>query len=94
MTKGAPEEPFDPPVHWDLDTSLWDFVVEQGLSGREPHQELVVLKDDIFTTTGPNSPLMREFWAVLSLCVTVFSRQDDIHLGWRRKAGVEGGGIS
>ena len=27
---------------------------------------------------------MREFWAALSLCITVFSRQDGLHLGLRR----------
>ena len=83
-TKGAPEEPFDPPVHWDSYTSLWDYVVEQGLSGRDPYRDLVALKKGIETKTGPKSQLMREFWAAISLCVTVFSRQDGLHLGLRR----------
>ena len=91
MTKGAPKEPLDPPVHWALDTCLWDFVVEQGLSGREPHQEIVALKEEISTKTGPNSPLMRDFWAALSFGMTVFSCQDGIHLGWRRRPGLDGG---
>ena len=91
MTEGAALLPFDPPLLWDVDTCLWDFVVEQGLSGREPHQELVALKDEISTKTGPESQLMQEFWAALSLCITVFSRQDGLHLGWRR--GLEGLGF-
>jgi hypothetical protein len=38
---------FDPPLLWDVDTSLWDFVLEQGLSGREPQQEIIALKEEI-----------------------------------------------
>ena len=92
MTKGAPEEPFDRPVYWDLDTCLWDLVVEQGLSGRKPHQELVALKDEILTKTRPESQLMRDFWAALSLCLAVISRLDGLHLGQRRLGdGVAGG---
>ena len=49
MAEGAPLHPFKPPLLWDVDTCLWDFVVEQGLSGREPHQEIVALKEEIFT---------------------------------------------
>jgi hypothetical protein len=30
MVEGAPLLPFDPPLLWDVDTSLWDFVLEQG----------------------------------------------------------------
>jgi hypothetical protein len=26
MVEGAPLLPFDPPLLWDVDTSLWDFV--------------------------------------------------------------------
>ena len=33
MVEGAPLHPFDPPVLWDVDTSLWDYVEKQGLSG-------------------------------------------------------------
>ena len=66
-------------------------MVEQGLSGREPHQEVVALKEEISTKTGPNSPLMRDFWAALSFGMTVFSCQDGIHLGWRRRLGLDGG---
>jgi len=84
MTKGAPEEPFDPPVHWDLDTCLWDYVVEQGRAEREPYQHLTALHEAILTNTGPTSEIMREFWAALSLNLTVFSHQDGLHLGWRR----------
>ena len=91
MTEGAALLPFDPPLLWDADTCLWDFVVEQGLSGREPHQEIVALKEEIATKTGPNSPLMRDFWAALSFGMTVFSCQDGIHLGWRRRPGLDGG---
>ena len=47
MTKGAPEEPFDLPVHWDSDTSLWDYVVEQGLSRRDPYRDLVAMNKEI-----------------------------------------------
>ena len=59
MVEGAPLLPFDPPVLWDVDTSLWDFVVKQGLSGREPPQELVALKNEILTKTGPKSPITK-----------------------------------
>ena len=81
MTEGAALLPFDPPLLWDVDTCLWDFVVEQGLSGREPHQEIVALKEEIATKTGPNSPLMRDFWAALSFGMTVFSLKilDSVH---------------
>ena len=81
MTKGAPEEPFDPPVHWDLDTCLWDYDVEQGLSFTAPYRDLVALYEEVTAKTGPKSQKTREFWAVLSLCITVFSRQDGLHLG-------------
>ena len=27
MVEGAPLLPFDPPLHWDVDTSLWAFVL-------------------------------------------------------------------
>jgi len=83
MSKGAPEEPFDPPVHWDSDTSLWDYVVEQGLALRDPYRDLVALNKEIKTKTRPKSQEMREFWAALYLCITVFFRQDGLHLGWR-----------
>jgi hypothetical protein len=33
---------------------------------------------------------MREFWAALSLGMTVFSCQEGIHLGWRRRPGLDG----
>ena len=78
MFKGAPEEPLDPPVHWDS-----DYVVEQGLSGRDPYRNLAALKKEIQAKTGPKSQLMREFWAALSFRVTVISRQDGLHLGLR-----------
>ena len=84
---------FDPPVHWDLDTCHWDYVVEQGLSGRDPYRDLAALKDEITAKTGPKSQVMREFWAALSLCITVFSRQDGLHLGWRRGAWVLDDGV-
>ena len=90
MSKGAPEEPLDPPVHWDSDTSLWDYVVEQGLALRDPYLDLVALNKEIEAKTGPKSEEMREFWAALSLCITVFSRQDGLHLGFRRGVGSFG----
>jgi len=90
MSKGAPEEPLDPPVHWDSDTSLWDYVVEQGLALRDPYRDLVALNKEIEAKTGPESEVMREFWAALSLCITVFSRQDGLHLGFRRGVGSFG----
>jgi hypothetical protein len=91
MVEGAPLLPFDPPLLWDIDTSLWDFLLEQGLSGRETQQKIIALKEEILTKTGPRSPLMREFWAALSFGMTVFSCQDGIHLGWRRRPGLDGG---
>ena len=90
MSEGSSEEPLDPPVHWDSDTSLWDYVVEQGLSGRDPYRDLVALNKEIEAKTGPDSEVMREFWAALSLCITVFSRQDGLHLGFRRGVGSFG----
>jgi hypothetical protein len=51
--------PFDPPILWDEDTSLWDFVLKQGRSGREPQQEMIALKEEISTNTGPRSPMIR-----------------------------------
>ena len=27
MVKGAPLFPFDPPLHWDVDSNLWAFVL-------------------------------------------------------------------
>ena len=77
-----------------MDTCLWDFVVEQGLSGREPHQELVALKNEISTKTGPESQLMREFWAALSYYLAVISRQDGLHLGWRRLGDGDWDGVA
>ena len=91
MVEGAPLLPFDPPVLWDVDTSLWDYVEKQGLSGRVPLQKLVALKNEILTKTGPHSPIMKEFWAALSFGMTAFSCQDRIHLGWRRRPGLDGG---
>ena len=38
MVEGAPLLPFGPPLLWDVDTCIWNFVVEQGLSGRGPQQ--------------------------------------------------------
>ena len=89
--EGAHLLPFNSPVLWDVDTSIWDFVLKQGLSGREPLQELVALRNEILTNTGPKSPLLKEFWAALSFGMTVFSCQDHIHLGWRRRPGLNGG---
>jgi hypothetical protein len=43
MVEGAPLLPFNPPLLWDLYTSLWDFRLEQGGSGREPQQEMIAL---------------------------------------------------
>ena len=83
MSEGSSEEPLDPPVHWDSDTSLWDYVVEQGLGLRDPYRDLVALKSEIEAKTGPKSQQMREFWAALSFRVTVISRQDGLHLGLR-----------
>jgi hypothetical protein len=40
MVVGAPLLPFDPSLLWDVNTSLWDFVLEKGVSGREPQQEI------------------------------------------------------
>ena len=91
MVEGAAMLPFDPPILWDEDTSLWDFVLEQGRSGREPQQEMIALKEEISTNTGSKSPMMREFWAALSFGMTVLSCQDGIHLGWRRRPGLDGG---
>ena len=91
MAEGAALLPFDPPILWDEDTSLWDFVLEQGHSGREPQQEMIALKEEISTNTGSKSPMMREFWAALSFGMTVLSCQDGIHLGWRRRPGLDGG---
>jgi hypothetical protein len=91
MVERAALLPFDPPILWDEDISLWDFVLEQGRSGREPKQELISLKEKISANTGPRSPMMREFWAALSFGMTVFSCQDGIHLGWRRRPGLDGG---
>jgi hypothetical protein len=54
-------------------------VLEQGRSGREPQQEMIALKEEI-ATTGPRSPMMREFWSALSFVMTVLSCQDGIHL--------------
>ena len=89
MVKGASLLHFYLPFLWYEDTSLWDFL--QGLSGREPLQELVALKNEILTKTGPHSPIMKEFWAALSFGMTAFSCQDRIHLGWRRRPGLDGG---
>jgi hypothetical protein len=69
-----------------VDTSL-----EQGLSVREPQQEIIALKEEILTKSGPRYPLMSEFWAALSFGMTVFSCQHGIHLGWRRRPGLDGG---
>jgi hypothetical protein len=91
MVEGAALLPYNPPILWDEDTSLWDFVLEQGCSGREPQQELIALKEEISTNTGPRSPMMREFLAALSFGMNVFSCQDGIHLGWRRRLGLDGG---
>jgi hypothetical protein len=74
-----------------VETSLWDFVLEQGLSGREPQDEIIAQKEEVFTNTGPRSPLMREFWAALSFGKTVFPCQDGIYLEWRRRPGFDGG---
>jgi hypothetical protein len=73
MVEGAILLPFDPPILWDEDTSLWDFVLEQRRSGREPQQEMIALKEEISTNTGPRSPMMREFWAALSFGMTIIS---------------------
>ena len=89
MVEGAALLPFDPPILWDEDTSLWDFV--QGCSGKEPPQTIIALKEEVSTNTGPRSPMMREFWAALSFGMTVLSCQDGIHLGWRRRPGLDGG---
>jgi hypothetical protein len=43
--------PFNPPLTWDKDTSLWDFVLEQGLSGREPEQEIIAPKEETKIST-------------------------------------------
>ena len=58
--------------------------MEQGLSGRDPYRDLVALNKEIQAKTGPKSEEMRKFWAALSLCITVFSGQDGLHLGFRR----------
>ena len=50
MAEGAAMLPFNPPILWDEDTSLWDFVLEQGHSGREPQQEMIPLKEEISTS--------------------------------------------
>jgi hypothetical protein len=91
MVEGAALLPFDPPILWDEGTSLWDYVLEQGRSGREPQQEMIALKEEISTNNGPKSPMMREFWAALSFGMTFLSCQDGIHLGWRRRPGLDGG---
>ena len=39
MVEGAPLLHFDPPVLWDVDTSLWDYVENQGLSARTRSRE-------------------------------------------------------
>jgi hypothetical protein len=67
MVEGAALLPFNPPIQWDEETSLWDFVLEQGRSGREPQQELISLKEEISANTGPRCPMMREFWAAWAL---------------------------
>ena len=54
-------------------------------------QELCTIKEEIYAKSNPNSPLRREFWAGLSLGMTVFSCQDRLHLGWRRWNGSDGG---
>ena len=58
---------------------------------REDFQELYTIKEEIYAKSNPNSPLRREFWAALSLGMTVFSCQDRLHLGWRRRNGSDGG---
>jgi hypothetical protein len=52
LVEGAALLPFDPPILWDEDTSLWDFVLEQGRSGIEPQQEMIALKEEISTNTS------------------------------------------
>jgi hypothetical protein len=91
MAEGAAMLPFDPPILCDEDTSLWDFVLEQGRSGREPQQEMIALKEEISTNTDPLPPMMREFCAALSFGMTVLSCRDGIYLGWRRRPGLDGG---
>jgi hypothetical protein len=91
MVEGAALLPFDPQILSDEDTRVWDFVLEQGRSGREPQQELIALKEEISTNTGPRSPMMREFWAAITFGMIVFSCQDGIHLGWRRRPELDRG---
>jgi hypothetical protein len=81
MVDGAALLPFYPPILWDEDTSLW----------REPQQTMISLKEEVSTNTGPRSPMMRMFWAALSFGMTVLSCRDGIHLGWRRRPGLDGG---
>jgi hypothetical protein len=85
---GGFQLPLDPPLLWEVDTGLWAFVLA---SGRDVERRIAALQKEIHTRTGPRSPLMREFWAALSLGMTVFSCQDGVHLGWRRRPGLDAG---
>jgi hypothetical protein len=71
-----------------VDTNLW--LLTKG-SGRDLHQEIVALHQEILAKTVASFPLMKEFWAALALGMTLFKRQDGVHLGWRGRPGFDGG---
>ena len=90
MIDGARGLQIDPPVLWGEETQLWKFVKAHWIE-RWECTELFSMQDEIYARSNPNSPLRREFWAALSLGMTVFSCQDRLHLGWRRRNGSDGG---
>jgi hypothetical protein len=90
MVDGARGLQIDPPVLWGEETQLWKFVIFRRIV-QEECQELYTIKEEIYAKSNPNSPLRREFWAALSLGMTVFPCQDRLHLGWRRRNGADGG---
>jgi hypothetical protein len=90
MVDGARGLQIDPPVLWGEENQLWKFVKCQRM-WQEDFQELYTIKEEIYAKSNPISPLRREFWAALSLGMTVFPCQDRLHFGWRRRNGSDGG---